>query len=115
MATKTPATPRKLRVEFYRDEAEAHRWRLTSSNGRIIATSGEGYRRRADAERAFESVGAGALGAVVATEAAAPAPAPKAEGLPRPSAKAPGRASKATTAAEATPAAAKRGRPPRTV
>jgi len=32
--------------EFYRDRAKEWRWRLRASNGRIVADSGEGYKRR---------------------------------------------------------------------
>lgn len=32
------------------------RWRLRASNGKIVATSGEGYRRRADCVRGLLSV-----------------------------------------------------------
>lgn len=40
-------------VEFYRDRDRQHRWRIKHRNGRIIADSGEGYRRRGDALRAL--------------------------------------------------------------
>lgn len=32
-------------VEVYKDQGGLWRWRLISRNGRIVATSGEGYRR----------------------------------------------------------------------
>lgn len=32
----------------YLDSASEYRWRLKASNGQIIATSGEGYKRKAD-------------------------------------------------------------------
>jgi len=37
------------KAEFYRDAAHQWRWRIRASNGRIIADSGEGYRRRSSA------------------------------------------------------------------
>lgn len=43
------------RFEVYQDKAGQHRWRLIAANGRIIAT-GEGHTRKADAERAMETV-----------------------------------------------------------
>ena len=38
------------RVEFYTDTAGKHRWRVVAANGRILADSGQGYRRRKDCE-----------------------------------------------------------------
>ncbi len=39
---------RKGKLEIYEDAKGEYRWRLKSSNGRIIATSGEGYTRKSD-------------------------------------------------------------------
>ena len=39
---------RKGRFEVYKDKAWDWRWRLRSSNGRIIADSGQGYSRKED-------------------------------------------------------------------
>lgn len=39
-------------AEIYRDEAHEWRWRRVALNGRITATSGEGYTRKADAVEA---------------------------------------------------------------
>lgn len=36
------------RAELYQDDAGEYRWRLIANNGRIVATSGEGYKRRVD-------------------------------------------------------------------
>lgn len=33
-------------VEFYKDADEDWRWRMVASNGKIVADSGEGYKRR---------------------------------------------------------------------
>ena len=38
------------KIEIFRDKAGQHRWRLRSSNNRIVAAS-EGYTRRRDAVR----------------------------------------------------------------
>lgn len=35
-----------MKFHLYRDKAKAWRWRLKAANGRTIANSGEGYRRR---------------------------------------------------------------------
>lgn len=36
----------KSKLEIYEDKAGEWRWRLKASNGRIIATGGEGFTRR---------------------------------------------------------------------
>ena len=38
----------------YRDQGGEFRWRLKSSNGRIVADSGEGYSTRSNAKQAAE-------------------------------------------------------------
>ncbi|MBO9627776.1 MAG: DUF1508 domain-containing protein, partial [Microbacterium sp.] len=48
-------------LELYRDDAGDYRWRLTAANGRNLADSGEGYRRK----RAALKGAAHALGLVV--------------------------------------------------
>lgn len=40
-----------MKLEFYLDRKKEHRWRLKGRNGRIVATCGEGYRRRIDCHR----------------------------------------------------------------
>jgi len=45
-----------LEFEVYRDMAGEWRWRLWSENGRKIASSGEGYRNKADCLRGIEIV-----------------------------------------------------------
>ena len=50
--TKTPVVP----VEFYRDKKRDWRWRIRATNRKILADSGEGYRRRADAVRGLDRV-----------------------------------------------------------
>ena len=44
------------KLEIYRDRRGEWRWRLRASNGRILADSGEGYRRLASARHAAERV-----------------------------------------------------------
>ena len=44
------------KLEIYRDARRESRWRLQVSNGRILADSGEGYRRRASARHAAARV-----------------------------------------------------------
>jgi len=39
---------RKGKLEIYEDSKHEWRWRLKAPNGRIVATSGEGYTRRSD-------------------------------------------------------------------
>jgi uncharacterized protein YegP (UPF0339 family) len=47
---------RTAKLEIYRDAKREWRWRLRAANGRIVADSGEGYRRRASVYRAIECV-----------------------------------------------------------
>jgi len=37
------------KVEVFKDEACEWRWRRRSENGRVVATSGEGYKNHSDA------------------------------------------------------------------
>jgi len=43
---------RTAKLQIYRDARREWRWRLRASNGRIVADSGEGYRRLAAAYEA---------------------------------------------------------------
>jgi uncharacterized protein YegP (UPF0339 family) len=54
-----------FKVEFMEDKAKEHRWHLKALNGRVMARSSEGYKTKAGAEKAFETVKAGAKGATV--------------------------------------------------
>jgi uncharacterized protein YegP (UPF0339 family) len=36
------------KIETYRDATGEHRWRCRATNGRIVATSGEGYGNKQD-------------------------------------------------------------------
>lgn len=42
--------------DLFEDQSEEFRWRLVSSNGRIVADSGEGYSSKGGARRAIETV-----------------------------------------------------------
>ncbi len=53
------------RFELYRDRGDEWRWRLRHRNGQVIATGGEGYTQRHNAQNGLESVRRNALGATV--------------------------------------------------
>ena len=44
------------KIEVYVDSKGEWRWRLISANGRIVADSAEGYKRKASVMRAIERV-----------------------------------------------------------
>ncbi len=46
----------KGKVEYYKDNAGEFRWRLVSSNGRSVASSGEGYSTFVKCQDGFEAV-----------------------------------------------------------
>lgn len=45
-----------LRFEIYRDGRSKYRWRLKAGNGRVIATSGEGYQAKADCRKGIDLI-----------------------------------------------------------
>ena len=47
---------RSLKFETYADKKKEHRWRLKSSNGQVIATSGQGYKDKRDCDSAIERI-----------------------------------------------------------
>lgn len=53
------------KFELYEDAKKEHRWRLKAGNGQIVAASSEGYKAKADAEKAIESIRAGAAAAEI--------------------------------------------------
>ncbi|WP_290809844.1 amphi-Trp domain-containing protein [Halovivax sp.] len=53
------------RFELFEDRAGEWRWRLVHRNGNVIATSGEGYTRKHNAEKGLRSVLATAPGAEI--------------------------------------------------
>jgi len=55
----------KAKFEVYEDAKKEHRWRLKAANGQVVASSSEGYKAKADADKAVESVKAGAAKAEV--------------------------------------------------
>ena len=57
---KKAATDDKIKFELYEDDKKEHRWRLKAANGQIVAASSEGYKAKADAEKAVQQVKDGA-------------------------------------------------------
>lgn len=57
-----------LTIERYRDAQKHHRWRAVAANGKIVADSGQGYRRRADMEHALHLLAHNLTGAVYGSE-----------------------------------------------
>lgn len=43
-------------LEIYKDRKKEWRWRLRARNGKIVADSGEGYKRKATMLRSFKRV-----------------------------------------------------------
>ena len=58
-------TDEKMKFEVYADDKKEYRWRLKASNGQTIAAASEGYKAKADAEKAVESIKDGAAKAEV--------------------------------------------------
>jgi uncharacterized protein YegP (UPF0339 family) len=42
--------------ELYKDNASEYRWRFVSTNGRIIATSSEGYKAKGDCQNGIDLI-----------------------------------------------------------
>ena len=61
----TSVDPSRATFELYQDRAAEWRWRLVHDNGNVIADSGEGYGKRANAEKGLRSVKLNAPGADV--------------------------------------------------
>ncbi|VTT96649.1 Uncharacterized protein OS=Halorubrum aidingense JCM 13560 GN=C461_12133 PE=4 SV=1: DUF1508: DUF1508 [Gemmataceae bacterium] len=51
--------------EVFEDAKKEHRWRFKAGNGQIVAASSEGYKAKADAEKAVEAIRTGAATAEV--------------------------------------------------
>ena len=62
---KKSGTDTSLKYELYEDDKKDHRWRLKAANGQVVASSSEGYKAKADAEKAVASIKAGAAKAEV--------------------------------------------------
>lgn len=45
-----------LKFELYRDNRSNFRWRLRAKNGKLIASSGEGYKAKAACQRAIDLI-----------------------------------------------------------
>lgn len=45
-----------MKFEVYQDDAGEWRWRLIAANGKLIANSGEGYKRRGDCYHGIELI-----------------------------------------------------------
>jgi uncharacterized protein YegP (UPF0339 family) len=64
-SVKKSATDEKMKYEVYEDNKKEHRWRLKASNGQVIAASSEGYKAKAGAEKAVETIKSGLAKATV--------------------------------------------------
>jgi hypothetical protein len=53
------------KFEIYKDKSGEFRWRLTHTNGQIIADSGQGYKAKQDALKGISSLKENVTGAVV--------------------------------------------------
>lgn len=73
MAQEKAKEKRSLTFEIYKDAKEEFRWRLKAGNGQNIASSGQGYKAKADAEKAIETIKQGAAKAKVKDVTDAPA------------------------------------------
>lgn len=62
---KRSGTDEKVKFDVYEDAKKEYRWKLKSGNGQVVAGSSEGYKAKADAEKAVEAVKAGAAKAEV--------------------------------------------------
>jgi uncharacterized protein YegP (UPF0339 family) len=54
-----------LKFEVYEDAKKESRWRLKAANGQVIGSSSEGYKAKADCEKAIDSIKSGAAKAEV--------------------------------------------------
>ena len=55
----------KLAFEVYEDNSKEFRWRAKAANGQVVATASQGYRAKADCEKAIELIKRGAAKAEV--------------------------------------------------
>ena len=53
------------KFEIYKDKSGEFRWRLVHANGQVIASSGEGYKAKANAMGGIDSVKQNAASATV--------------------------------------------------
>jgi uncharacterized protein YegP (UPF0339 family) len=45
-----------MTFEIYEDAKREFRWRLKSGNGQVVATSGQGYKAKADCQHGIELI-----------------------------------------------------------
>ena len=45
-----------MKLHIYKDATKEYRWRLIASNGRIVADSGEGFKKPAGIKKNLESM-----------------------------------------------------------
>lgn len=45
-----------MKFEVFKDRAGEHRWRLFANNGKMIASSGEGYKNKSDLLEMLNSI-----------------------------------------------------------
>ncbi|OWK44387.1 YegP family protein [Fimbriiglobus ruber] len=50
------AADKKFQFEIYPDAKDEFRWRLRDGDGGIVATSGDGYKRKADCKKMVENI-----------------------------------------------------------
>jgi uncharacterized protein YegP (UPF0339 family) len=62
---KKSGTDDKLKYEFFEDAKKEHRWHLKAANGQVVATASEGFKAKADAEKAVSHIKAAAAKAEV--------------------------------------------------
>lgn len=55
-ASATAADDGKLKFEIFKDKAGEFRWRLNAANGATLATAGQGYKAKADAQNGIAIV-----------------------------------------------------------
>jgi uncharacterized protein YegP (UPF0339 family) len=55
----------KLTFEVYEDNSKEQRWRLKAANGQVVATSSQGYKAKADCEKAIDLIKKGVAKAEV--------------------------------------------------
>ena len=55
----------KLVFEVYQDHTNEFRWRANATNGQVVATSSQGYKAKADCEKAIDLIRTGAAKADV--------------------------------------------------
>ncbi|MDG3004471.1 YegP family protein [Paludisphaera mucosa] len=60
-----------MKFVLYRDKRGEYRWRLVASNGKIIATSSEGYKDKRDCQAMIDAIRKNGSATMVVDEVAA--------------------------------------------